>query len=56
MKRCKHENCDSPVPTERFNRGDEYCSEFCAGNASNQAESGRDDCGCGHPSCHHHGT
>jgi hypothetical protein len=56
MKVCKHEGCDCPVPTERFNRGDEFCSEFCEGNQPSQAEGGRDDCGCGHPSCHHHGT
>jgi hypothetical protein len=43
------------VPTERFNRGDRYCSEFCAGNMPSQSKGG-DDCGCGHASCHHHGN
>jgi hypothetical protein len=55
MKNCAHEGCDCPVPTERANRGDPFCSEFCAERKPSQAQ-GRDDCGCGHPSCHHHGT
>ncbi|HEY2746945.1 MAG TPA: metallothionein [Polyangia bacterium] len=55
MKTCKHEGCDCPVPTDRINRGDLYCSEFCAGTQPSQAGGG-DDCGCGHASCRHHGS
>ncbi|HZS38064.1 MAG TPA: metallothionein [Polyangia bacterium] len=55
MDHCAHEGCDCPVPTERANRGDKFCSEFCSQKTPSQAQ-GRDDCGCGHPSCHHHGS
>jgi hypothetical protein len=43
------------VPTDRFNRGDQFCSEFCTGNQPSQSTGG-DDCGCGHRTCHHHGS
>ena len=55
MKTCNHKGCDCPVPTERANRGDAFCSDYCAKGTPSQSKL-KDDCGCGHPSCHHHGS
>ena len=47
---CKHPGCHCPVPKDRAARGDEYCSDYCAGHGG-QAGHAEHACGCGHAKC-----
>ncbi len=47
---CAHEGCHCRVPAERAQRGETFCSDYCAKHGAHEQHTAH-DCGCGHGAC-----